>query len=77
MSYKVIGGKTKDELFKNKDGYVDYIKNNRDKFGNAAVKCAVDGVGSNVYHVYDDKNNYYEFVESKILKYYVDFKMAS
>ena len=77
LSYKVIGGNTKDELFKNKDSYINFIKNNRDKFGNAAVKCAVDGVGSNVYHVYDDKNNYYEFVESKILKYYVDFKMAS
>lgn len=75
-SYNIISRDMKDELFNDANAYDEYMKNNLNNFGTSAVKCAVDGMESKIYHVYDEKNNYYEFIESKIMKYYVKFKLA-
>lgn len=74
-SYQIINEDTKKEKFNTLDLYKEYININFSKFSTVPDKCGVTGMGQRVYAIYDQNQNYYEFTEDKIMKYYVRFKL--
>ena len=74
-SFDMLNSSFQNEKFANIEEYKNYINNNIDKFSPIADKCAVTGTEQKIYAIYDQNQNYYEFLEDEIMKFYVKFEL--
>jgi len=74
-SYDMLNASFRKEKFSTIDEYKNYINSNIDKFSSVADRCAVTGTNQKTYAIYDQNENYYEFLEDEIMKFYVKFEL--
>lgn len=74
-SYNMLNASFRKEKFATIDEYRNYINSNIEKFSSVADRCAVTGTNQKTYAIYDQNQNYYEFLEDEIMKFYVKFEL--